>query len=105
MLTDPVQTDSASPDQSFYVISADAIDCPLGEGLAILDTRTNCYFSLNATGALVWGSAKTPATLAMLRKAVMAQFDCDEADCHADVQALLDALVAAGLMQLVAQSG
>ena len=85
-----------------FIVSPDAISCPLGDGLAILDTQTNSYFSLNITGAMVWDLARTSVSLRALRSAMIERFDCEEERCEQDLQTLIGALLDAGLLQTAA---
>ena len=55
------------PDFStIYQASPDAACCPLNGGLAIFDLRSNAYFALNRSGALLWERVSEPASLADL---------------------------------------
>lgn len=76
-----------------------AIACPLGEGVAILDTRENKYFSLNAVGAFIWErlGAKSPDEIAAEISKV---FEVDPSICRSDMDALIIDLQNAGLLEL-----
>ena len=71
----------------------------LGDGTGVLlDLETKFYFTLNETGVFVWkrlsqgaGSAET------LARAVLAEFEVDEAQAGDDLRTLLSDLVSAGL--------
>lgn len=80
-----------------YVVNPDAIDCPLGDGVAVLDPKNGVYFSLNATGALIWDAARHPVTVTDLSECLIKAFPKSDADFHADVSHVVSDLVEAGL--------
>lgn len=76
-----------------------AIACPLGEGVAILDTRENKYFSLNAVGAFIWerlGEKSADEIAAEISEA----FEVDPSVCRPDMDALILDLKNAGLLEI-----
>ncbi len=77
-----------------------AVGCPLGSGIAILDMRTNTYFSLNAVGAFVWAQMLQPIAVSDLCDRVEATFAVDRARCESDVRGLLADLVAHRLAEV-----
>jgi hypothetical protein len=71
----------------------------LPDGAVLLDTRSEVYFGLNATGARIW-QLLPPAThtLDALCTALAADYpDADPGTLRADAAALLDTLHEAGL--------
>ena len=64
-----------------------AVSCALGEGTAILDGRTNRYFSLNRTGALVWDAL--PATPGAIATQLVDAYRIDHEQALRDVLAVL----------------
>lgn len=85
---------------SFYQISPDAIDCPLGDGLAVLDTRTSTCFSLNGSGAVIWNGARRPVQFDTLRALLQTSF-ADPTDVDSDLRRILSELVTAGLLRVI----
>lgn len=77
-----------------------AVGCPLGAGTAILDMRSNVYFSLNAVGAFVWAQMDEPIALSDLCDRVEAAFDVDRPRCEADVRRLVAELVSHRLVEV-----
>ena len=71
----------------------DCVDCPFGDGVAILHARTNQYFTLNAVGQHVWAQLAQPVTIAAIVQAVCAEFDTTPEVCKPDVQALIGELI------------
>lgn len=80
-----------------YVVSPNAIDCPLGEGLAVLNATAGVYFSLNPAGALIWDLARQPATVSEMRERLSTAFPNSNADFEADIAKIVSELVDAGL--------
>jgi hypothetical protein len=58
------------------------------------------YHGLNATADAVWEELTEPRTLDELVEQLTERFEVDAATCRADVQACLDTMVEAGLVQL-----
>lgn len=77
----------------------DCVSCPYGEGVAILDLRSNVYFSLNAVGAAIWSRLDRPAARDDLVAHVAAQFAVAPEACAADIAGLLDTLAGHGLIE------
>ena len=80
-----------------YVRAANAVSCPLGEGVAILDTASNVYFALNATGAMLWETLDTPQPAESLVAKLVNTFHVSPQVASRDVDAILAKLCAQGL--------
>ncbi len=89
-----------SPDCLVAVASKDAVACEFGDGIALLDLNSNCYYSLNKVGAIVWNEIQAPARFDAVVSAVMDVFDVDSKKCSAEIKVLLDSLADAGLATL-----
>jgi hypothetical protein len=85
-----------------YVVSPDVIDCPLGDGLAVLDTRSGTCFSLNRSGAVVWQGARSAASFPYLRSLLAENFPEKSIDFGEDLRGILKDLVEAGLFRAIA---
>ncbi|MBZ9798830.1 PqqD family protein [Mesorhizobium sp. ES1-4] len=98
MSWDPSNHDLADHD----VVSAtkDAVACEFGEGLALLNLKSNIYYSLNGVGAFIWEMIQEPKPIADIRSAVVARYNVDAERCKADVEALLKGLAENGLARL-----
>ena len=81
-----------------YARSAHAVSCPLGEGVAILDTASNVYFALNAAGAIVWEALDAPQRAETLVAKLVVTFDVSAQTASPDVDAILAKLCAQGLV-------
>jgi hypothetical protein len=84
------------------IIEADpeVVSCALGDGTALLDLRTGTYFALNSVGAFVWEQLAAPASLSDIQRLVMDRFEVGEAQCAADLIALVEALDGAHLVRV-----
>jgi hypothetical protein len=87
-------------DQGLVSATKNAVSCAFGKGVALLDLRSNVYYSLNGVGAFIWELIQEPKPLTDVHKAVMARYDVDAARCRADVDRLLQDLAKASLVQL-----
>jgi hypothetical protein len=78
----------------------DAVACEFGNGLALLNLKSNIYYSLNGVGAFIWELIQEPRSIADIRGAVLARYNVDPKRCQADVDALLKGLADNGLARL-----
>ncbi|RWC31870.1 PqqD family protein [Mesorhizobium sp.] len=78
----------------------DAVACEFGNGLALLNLKSNVYYSLNGVGAFIWELIQEPRSIADIRSAVLARYKVDPERCRADVDALLKGLADNGLARL-----
>lgn len=88
----------ASESAPIYCPSPDVLACPLADGLALFDPRSNDYFSLNRSGAIVWNRAREGAPASELRAAVASSFGKAEAEIRSDVDTAIAALIGARLL-------
>jgi hypothetical protein len=77
----------------------DVVSCEFGNGIALLDLKSNVYFSLNSVSTFVWELIQTPRSPAEICKAVMERYDVGTAQCRADLAVLLKDLTDAGLVK------
>ncbi|MEJ0022928.1 MAG: PqqD family protein [Alphaproteobacteria bacterium] len=78
---------------------ADVVCCPLADGMALLDTRSSVYFTLNRVGAYVWGLLAKPMHRDDVEAAVLANFNVEEPACRRDLADLFAAFEKEGLVQ------
>ena len=86
-------------DDRIVSASKDAVTCEFGEGVALLDLRSNVYYSLNSIGAYVWELIQEPTYVSKISEAVIARYDVAPARCREDVNGLLKGLADAGLVK------
>jgi hypothetical protein len=77
------------------------VSCALTGGAALLDVRSNVYFTLNDVGARIWSAIQEPRAISEIIDIVTAQYDVDRTRCHDDLVALLRQLDDAGLIKIL----
>ena len=82
-----------------FTSSPHVVSSNIGGSLALLDTRSDKYFSLNGTGATVWELLETPQTLPDLCHAVSTKYEIPEEACREDISEILTALHQEGLIE------
>ena len=87
-------------DHDLVSAARDAVACEFGNGLALLNLKSNVYYSLNGVGAFIWELIQEPRSIADIRSAVLARYNVDPERCQADVGALLKGLADNGLARL-----
>ena len=84
----------------FHVASPESVvSTDLGSGLALLDLRSNEYFTLDAVGAFIWDKMRSPHSRRELIQAVIDEYETTAEDCASDVDALLKDLTDAALIE------
>ena len=73
----------------------------LDDGIVLLDTRTNIYYSLDGVGPFLWEGIKEGQGSDGLLAAVTGQFDVDHATAQADIAEWLESMGRAGLIEPV----
>lgn len=84
----------------FILASQDCAACAFGDGIAVLDLKSNQYFTLNPVAAAVWSGIEKGASEDDLVDRVLADFAVDRATCAQDVADLIDTLARAGLVSV-----
>lgn len=82
-----------------YLVSPECVSSEVEEGIAILDLRSNTYFSLDPVGAAIWDRMAAPASLDDLTAAIAAEYDVALEECRRDISELLDDMLKHGLIQ------
>ncbi|HJU88660.1 MAG TPA: PqqD family protein [Gemmatimonadaceae bacterium] len=84
---------------SRYSVSPDAAFATLDDGAVILNLRTKRYYSLNETGAAVWGMLEAGTTTAHSLVARLVElYDVTDAQARREVDRLLGELEAESLI-------
>jgi hypothetical protein len=88
--------------RSAVVAAGDGVvSCALTGGAALLDVRSNVYFTLNEVGARIWAAIQEPKAVSEVVDMVTAQYNVDRLRCHDDLVALLQQLDDAGLIKIL----
>lgn len=86
--------------QNYVSATKDAVVCEFGGGLALLNLKSNIYYSLNSVGAYIWELIQEPKPISEIHSAVLARYNVDPERCKADVDGLLKNLADCGLARL-----
>jgi hypothetical protein len=81
-------------------VTASQVASRVGDELAILDLDRTIYYGLDAVGARIWELIQEPTALSAVLKAMVAEFEVDEVTARADLLALIDDLLAQGLVEV-----
>ena len=83
------------------VVPSDRVLCKdVGGEAVLLDLDSETYFGLNAVGARFWGLLTTSESIGAALDALAREFDADPQVLRRDVEELVDALVARGLLRI-----
>jgi hypothetical protein len=85
---------------STVVAARDQVSCDLAGEAAILDMKSGIYYGLNAVGARIWNLIQDPKTVDEVSAAILAEYDVETDRCQHDIVALLQDLVAHGLVEI-----
>jgi Coenzyme PQQ synthesis protein D (PqqD) len=85
---------------STVVVSESQVSSELGEEVAILDLKAGTYYGLDSVGARVWELMQTPKSVSEIRNILLREYDVDPERCERDLHALLQRLVAEGLVEV-----
>jgi len=70
-----------------------------GDDLVLLHLGRGTYYTLNETGAFLWGRLDSERTLQEIGAAMVERFEIDAETAWGDLSALVDELVAEGLIE------
>ena len=76
----------------------EVVDCVLGDGSALLNLRTNIYYSLNEVGTYVWHAIDQPVPFGNLVKRVATEYAAPADQVEKDLARLVARLDEAGLV-------
>ena len=79
-------------------LSADALFQDIGGEGVILDLNSASYFGLDEVGARLWSLLQTDASMQRAFEALQEEYDVDPDRLAVDLNALLDQLLAVGLV-------
>jgi hypothetical protein len=86
--------------EATVVAAKDQVSCQLQGEVAILQLKSGVYFGLNPVGAWIWDLIQAPKTVNQVRDAMLQRYDVDPEQCERDLQALLQELAAADLIEI-----
>ncbi len=86
--------------ESTVVVSKDQMASDIAGETVILGLTAGRYYGLDAVGARVWQLIQTPTSIADLARTIVAEYDVERDRCEADLLALLQKMVDAGLVEV-----
>ena len=90
-------------ESAVVVAATDVLVSEFGDELVLLNLRDGVYYGLEAVGARLWALLKQPTTLAAIRDALVSEYDVEPKRCERDARALIEDLVARGLVMIPEQ--
>ena len=76
-----------------YKPQTDCVCCAYGDGAAVLDVRSNIYFTLDEVGATVWNILSDGADLEEIVAKVTEEYDVSAQACRPDIETFLGEMV------------
>jgi hypothetical protein len=96
----PYDMDPSLSRQSVVVASKNHVSCELHGETALLHLKTGVYYGLNPVGARIWSLIQQPRRVEEIRDALSQEYQVEAEPCEQDVIALLEKLLAEGLVEL-----
>jgi hypothetical protein len=85
--------------------SAQVLAREVGDEVVLMSLATDAYFGLDGTGKRVWQLLGEGLTIGATVEAIAGEYDVSRDQVAADVLALLDELLAEGLVEALAPEG
>lgn len=85
---------------SMITVTKDQIAADLAAEEVILNLKSGVYYGLNAVGARIWNLIQEPRSVGDIRDALLEAYEVEPERCERDLLALLQALAAAGLIEV-----
>ncbi|KQX18239.1 hypothetical protein ASD39_17805 [Sphingomonas sp. Root50] len=85
---------------ALVIPGGDVVHCDLDGEAVLLHLGTRRYFKLNRVSAHVWDRIGDSAAVGALRRSILEAFDVDPDRCTRDLDALLQAMSTADLIEI-----
>ena len=85
---------------SVVVAAKDQVSSDLGEEVVILNLKNGVYYGLDEVGARIWGLIQEPKAVEEIRDVLLDEYEVEVERCERDLLALLEELVADGLVEV-----
>jgi hypothetical protein len=92
-------------DRSVVVATKDQVSCDLAGEAAILNIKSGVYYGLDPVGARIWSLMQEPREVVEIQNTITGEYDVEPERCAQDLMALLEKLLAEGLIEVKAGSG
>jgi hypothetical protein len=79
--------------------SKEVISAELGDEISLLNVKTGVYYTLNASGAIIWRQINKPKSLSEIKTGLLQEFAVDEERCERDLLFLVAELRTQGLIE------
>lgn len=86
---------------TMIAVERDVVGCELGEGSALLNLKSNIYYSLNEVGAFAWNEMSGPVSFEELCLRVEEEFDVGPMQVRGDLANLVSRMDEAGLVKCI----
>jgi hypothetical protein len=97
----PIKSSTSSISKnSIVVASPDQVSSDLAGESVILNLKSGTYFGLNEVGTSIWQLIQEPKAVCDICKAILEEYEVDAQTCEIEVQALLEDLLAAQLVEI-----
>ncbi len=87
-------------DRSVVVATKNQVSCDLAGEAAILNIKSGVYYGLDKIGAEIWKLMQEPRAVGEIQHAITSEYEVEPNRCAQDVVALLEKLLAEGLIEL-----
>jgi hypothetical protein len=77
----------------------EVVGCELGDSLALLNLKSNIYYTLNEVGAFVWNEMSQPVTFGQLCRKTEQEFGAGPERVHQDLANLVSRMDEAKLVR------
>ena len=84
--------------EPLYQRATTLLEAELGEELVALDADAGVCFGFNEVAATVWRRLEQPRSFEELRQALLAEYEVTSEQCTEELDALLNDLIAKGLI-------
>jgi hypothetical protein len=86
--------------QSTIVVVQRQVSTKVSDETIILNLSNGTYYGLNELGSLIWSQIQSPQTIETICQAIRRQYDVELNQCQRDVIALIESLLAQGLVDI-----
>ncbi|MGI8501484.1 MAG: PqqD family peptide modification chaperone [Hassallia sp.] len=94
------QLDQKISESSIVEANQEQISSDLGGEAVILNLKTGVYHGLNEVGALIWTLIQEPKPVRDIKQILLQEYEVEPQQCDRDLKALLEDLLAAGLINV-----
>jgi hypothetical protein len=94
------QLDEKISESSIVEANQEQISSDLGGEAVILNLKTGIYHGLNEVGALIWTLIQKPKAVRDIKQILLQEYEVEHQECDRDLKTLLEALLAAGLIDV-----